>query len=982
KPVSIACDERTNTVLVSGPADRLAVARKILDTIDTGDKPIGPTGGTPILQQYTVAAGTADAMVLMLSSHFRTSQFRAVGGNLILAMAYPGDQLDIAALIKGSAAMTTGGPVAEFIPLQTLEAKGAATTLKGMFMTSDGRGNSSGPFIEEDLTRNGVIIRGTAEQVEDIKKTLKVIDSGMVGTGGTGTMRIISLDRGSAATVARELERILSQTRGIQPKVITPGVDPNPPQPRRGNEPPAGGAPNQDNRPPLPPPGSGNGGADPPEPKSQLSDPQAQKQPAANSPQKPVTITAVGNKIIINTEDQDTLQFATEIVRLLTRTEGDGDFEVIPLQNANATDAARIIDEAFNGRQQRAPQNPFGGGGGRGGGGPGGFNPLALMMQAAGAGQSTADQKVRVVADPGSNSLLVKASPLDLLTIKRLLRDAIDAPDESRMAGKTRILGPLQHAIATEVATVLQQVYRDAMEAGSRGRGGFGGGGPGGVQRATDANGLPRPAALSVGVDERSNSLILQCNDAMYNEVKTLVDTLEKQAAGAVRTVRVVPIRGVDPNLLQDALAAIQGQRSATNRPGMTGTTGNGSPFGGGSPFGTGGTFGGGRGGFGGGTPGTFGGGMNPGGNFGGGRGTGNFGGGGFGTPGGGGFGTPGGGFGNTGGGGRGGRGTGGFGGGGGFGGPGGGGMGNRGTGGPPGRNRDPGDLIRGPDFFEQGVMDDPKPSQLYDPRDDRLTNVLAFMGEEQQQPPATQPPAQPPRPPAQPGTGDSVPGPRRPFNAQALPDLGVLVISGENPNDIEEIVRLIDFIKRISAGSQVKLQYVNLEYADATSVSNFLSQVFARVQIGQSGDVIVPGGGQRPPTAPGAFGQAAPVVVPAGNILLLPVPRFNSILVGAPESRMQDVVNEIKKLDVPTSPVSRPVQIKLRNASATNVANLLNQLYATRYGSETAAQNQIRFTAESTTNSLYVQASPADLAEIREFVERIDSTESAAINE
>src|SRR5262249_32936903 len=159
----------------------------------------------PVLQQYTVAAGSADAMVTMLSGQFRTSQFRAVGGNTILAMAYPDDQLEIAALIKGSASMNTGGPVAEFIPLNTLEAKGAATTLKGMSVRTEGRGNTAGPYIEEDLTRNGVIVRGTAEQVEDIKKTLKVIDSGIVGSGGTRNMRIISLDRGSAATVAREL---------------------------------------------------------------------------------------------------------------------------------------------------------------------------------------------------------------------------------------------------------------------------------------------------------------------------------------------------------------------------------------------------------------------------------------------------------------------------------------------------------------------------------------------------------------------------------------------------------------------------------------------------------------------------------------------------------------------------------------------------------------------------------------------------------
>src|SRR5207244_5977013 len=208
----------------------------------------------------------------------------------------PHEQSEMAALIKGSASMTTGGPVAEFIPLNTLEAKGAATTLKGMFITTDGRGNTTGPFIEEDLTRNGIIVRGTAEQVADVKQVLKTIDSGMVGTGGTGSMRIMSLERGSAATIARELERILSQTRGIQPKVITPGLEPPQPRQPRGNEPPPGTPKQSDNPPPMPPPGSGNGGGgDPPQP--QLSDPQAQKPPAAN-PQKPVTITAVGNKLI------------------------------------------------------------------------------------------------------------------------------------------------------------------------------------------------------------------------------------------------------------------------------------------------------------------------------------------------------------------------------------------------------------------------------------------------------------------------------------------------------------------------------------------------------------------------------------------------------------------------------------------------------------------------------------------------------------
>src|SRR5439155_237325 len=197
--VSIASDEQTNTILISCTADRLAVARKILDTIDVGSKPIGPTGGDAMMQQYTVPAGSAEAMVTMLSDQFRTSRFRAVGNNLVLALAYPNDQMEIAALIKGSAATPTNS-VAEFLPLSVAEAKAVALTLKGIYQTTDARSGTTGPFIKEDATRNGILVRGTAEQVADIKNVLKTIDSGIAGSGGTGTMRIMSLDRGSAAT--------------------------------------------------------------------------------------------------------------------------------------------------------------------------------------------------------------------------------------------------------------------------------------------------------------------------------------------------------------------------------------------------------------------------------------------------------------------------------------------------------------------------------------------------------------------------------------------------------------------------------------------------------------------------------------------------------------------------------------------------------------------------------------------------------------
>src|SRR5262249_28316230 len=88
---------------------------------------------------------------------------------------------------------------------------------------------------------------------------------------------------------------------------------------------------------------------------------------------KPVNITAVGNQLIITSEDPDAPKLVQELVRLLTQTApGEGDFNVIHLKNASAVQAAEVLDEIFNGPKQK---NQFGGGaGGRGGGGGrGGF---------------------------------------------------------------------------------------------------------------------------------------------------------------------------------------------------------------------------------------------------------------------------------------------------------------------------------------------------------------------------------------------------------------------------------------------------------------------------------------------------------------------------------------------------------------------------------------------------------------------------------
>src|SRR5262249_27910570 len=154
----------------------------------------------------------------------------------------------------------------------------------------------------------------------------------------------------------------------------------------------------------------------------------------------PVTITAFGNRLMVHCDDPEILTLVSELIRFFTSSKmTEGDFQVIHLRYAMAADAARVLDEAFNGpRPQQGGfggrGRGFGGGGGFGPGGGGGFGPGGgggFPFAAPGATTPTTPtpDRIRVVADPTSNSLLVQASPLDLLTIRSLLDRAIDNGD-------------------------------------------------------------------------------------------------------------------------------------------------------------------------------------------------------------------------------------------------------------------------------------------------------------------------------------------------------------------------------------------------------------------------------------------------------------------------------------------------------------------------------------------------------------------------
>jgi general secretion pathway protein D len=889
----ISSDANTNKVMVTGPADKRALAASIMKQIDVpqmGQKAIAI--GPPTFKQYPVPDGNAEILAKNLQEVYKnvpTVKISSVGNNSIMVYASPSDQFEILAQIRGSKEQSAPP---EVIRLNNLDASDTVDILKGIF----GGDKAGAPFLKADTAQNAIVIKGTPDQVNDIKVALKSLGEGGAPAAG-GTMRVIQLGSGNAAAIADELKRILPQLLNNRVDVIAPG-----------------GAQSSQ---PAPAPKKANGKDDSGGSEEQEAPPTAQQPatsqqpPAATNNQQankgaPIKITAIGNRLIITSDDPQALKTAQELVRYLTQPQGgQGDYEAIRLKNASAVDAAKALDEAFNGTKQTGPQAGF----------PPFFGRGAMMPS------NPAPKTISVVAYPPTNTLLVRASPLDMIRIRQLLKNAIDTEDtESKGVLKTWVLRPLKYANATEVANVIRDVYREYTNNNplpGQGGGGRGFRFRGGFQNANlDANGNPRDVSLSVGVDDSANRIILHCSESMYQDVQKLADMLDTSSKDSTRTIRVVPLVGVDPLLVQQAIDAIQGRRTtATTQPGAIPGASAPSPFGGRGGNMTPGFV-----------PGTSPRGSGPGGNQ---------------PPSGG---------------------------------------GGRSSYSVPSRSSQ----SRGPDFFGYRVKDDPEASILFDPEQSiqltsaaqqseasaRTAGATRGGAEEQQQPPPTAP-----------ATPPDIRGPRAPVTAEALEQLGVIVLSGSNPADVDEIVRMIEYIRRLGAAGEVQIQLVPLEHADATSVTTTLTALFQRVVVTASGNVRTNAPTTTTTTIPGGA-AASTTQTFAASVVLLPLPRFNAILMAAPRARVANVLEEIKRLDKPMTTEGKAVPFSLKKASASRVATLLINFYSQRYPNETLAQNQIRITSEDSTNTVFVQAAPADLEEIRGLIERIDNTVSSAVNE
>jgi type II secretory pathway component GspD/PulD (secretin) len=188
---------------------------------------------------------------------------------------------------------------------------------------------------------------------------------------------------------------------------------------------------------------------------------------------------------------------------------------------------------------------------------------------------------LRIIPDMRSNSLFVSGPANMVQDVERMIEvlDSNELPENLRERLPRMI--PVEYANVQEVSTIIQEVYHDYMEdpnAGRSSRGGgnplamlMGGGGGGGDSRR------PSGVRLTVGVDVRTNTIVVSANDALFRQIEAVVQDLDEAAYEARETVRVVSIGEADAVVVQQALGSLlpSVQVSSTNQGGRSGQSGS-----------------------------------------------------------------------------------------------------------------------------------------------------------------------------------------------------------------------------------------------------------------------------------------------------------------------------------------------------------------------------------------------------------------------
>jgi general secretion pathway protein D len=204
----------------------------------------------------------------------------------------------------------------------------------------------------------------------------------------------------------------------------------------------------------------------------------------------PISVNAGSNALVI-TDYADNLKRIGQLISALD-VAGATDVEIIPVKHVSASDLVNLV--------------------------------ARLGEPAGGPGGGGSSDKMTLLAEPRSNSLVLRAANPERLALMRSLVARLDRPASTSAAGNIYVVY-LKNADAAAMATTLRAAMASETALLSRPGGSIapGIGAPGGGGAA--------PNGSSIQADRGTNSLIITASEPQYRQLRAVIDKLDARRA-------------------------------------------------------------------------------------------------------------------------------------------------------------------------------------------------------------------------------------------------------------------------------------------------------------------------------------------------------------------------------------------------------------------------------------------------------------------
>ncbi len=612
--LSISTDTFGNTIFATGSNDKVQKLKQIAAEIDIKPSDDGTKTLTiepSFLKSHRLLGSDPDTTWDILQSTFagqtNMKLSRDPKTNNILAEAIKTDHEKIDNIIKELAGQNSDF---EVIQLTRLDTQAAILTLEkfyGKQKAATDTASIKGPIFYGDAASKRIMVKGTKEEVDQIKKLLTTVEASSPEVESLLDGVLLLPYRGKAAErmldsidMLMDAKKSKSRFRLIYPeskkKEEAKKIDVPAPQIQKDG--PSAQYPGQIN----------------PFAKFVAQEESTPIVKPVTTPFEPqskndVVIRQGPNGLIVTSENRDALREFNQIYKIAEEQSKNSPAEpaIRYLTYIRAAAADELIKSIIAGEAATS-----GGGGGGGGllgevassvlGGGGLFSGLfgggGSSSTSAAVTGAAATGGVFITPDPRLNALWIQANGADMQMVEDLITliDIADSGVENLTRGTPETIF-INNVAVEEIEAIVKQVFADriaqpaaaggaqrqpspqeflALIGGGGGR--RGGGGGGGAQQKE-----LKEQTMTISADKKNNALIVVAPPMLFQDVKKLVTQMDQASEDDENDIKVMPMpAGVNPTTMQNGLKSAFGASVKTSTPGSTtptsgaaGNTGN-----------------------------------------------------------------------------------------------------------------------------------------------------------------------------------------------------------------------------------------------------------------------------------------------------------------------------------------------------------------------------------------------------------------------